>query len=99
MVLSGELKQEVKCDIKRHIGVISERKNGWKFEVNEVSWNDFPAKIDIRAWDENHEYMSKGITISLEEAECLVQILQTEIQKSAVVENEENEKSTKDKKK
>ena len=31
---------EMKFEIVQHFGVLKERKNGWKKEVNKVSWND-----------------------------------------------------------
>lgn len=64
-----------KYEIIKKLGVLSENKNGWKREVNLISWNERPAKIDIRDWDPNNEKMSKGITLSEEEAENLLNIL------------------------
>ena len=58
---------ELKFFIKENLGVISEGSKGWKKEVNLVSWNDRKAKLDIRDWDESHEKMGKGITLSKEE--------------------------------
>ena len=40
-----------------------------------VSWNDRPAKYDIRDWDENHEKMGKGITLSETEMQNLVDLI------------------------
>lgn len=56
------------CEIKEHIGIISESKNGWTKELNLVSWNDNDPKYDIRDWDPKHEKMSRGITLTEEEA-------------------------------
>ena len=55
---------EIKYEVVKHIGVLSEGSNGWRKEINMVSWNDRPAKYDIRDWDENNEKMRKGITLS-----------------------------------
>lgn len=52
-----------KFKIEKHIGVIGENPYGWTKELNLVSWNDRPAKYDIREWSSNHEKMSKGITL------------------------------------
>ena len=41
---------EMKFEIKQHMCVLSERKNGWKKELNRVSWNDADPKWDIREW-------------------------------------------------
>jgi len=66
-----EENKEFRFSIMRHIGVLAEGTKGWKKEVNMVSWNDRPAKLDIREWDENHVKMSKGITLSAEESGLL----------------------------
>lgn len=67
---------EVKFAIKEHLGVLSKSNKGWSKELNLVSWNDREAKYDLREWDENHEKMSKGVTISKEELVALKAILQ-----------------------
>lgn len=58
-----------KCEIETKIGALSERKaDGMQLEINKVSYNDRKPKIDIRAWDVTHEKMTKGITLTNEEA-------------------------------
>ena len=59
---------QINYEIKKHIGIISESKNGWTKELNLVSWNDNDPKYDIRDWDPKHEKMSRGITLTEEEA-------------------------------
>ena len=66
---------EIKYDIVKSLGVLSESANGWKRELNLISWNDRPPKYDIRDWDPNHEKMSKGTTLSQEEMEILVDLM------------------------
>ena len=66
---------DFKFDIKKNLGTISESAKGWKREVNVMTWNNKKAKIDIREWDENHEQMGKGITLSKEELIKLKDIL------------------------
>lgn len=68
---------EVTFEIIEHIGVIDtyNREQAWTKEVNIVSWNGGPAKIDIRDWDSSHERMSRGITLTEEQAEKLTQAL------------------------
>ena len=68
---------EMKFEIVQHFGVLKERKNGWKKEVNKVSWNDAEPKWDIREWNEDHDKMSKGITFSEYEIENLIGILKS----------------------
>ena len=62
--------------IEEHIAVLSTKKNGWTRELNLVSWKERPAKYDIRDWDENHEKMSKGITLSDEEMAYLMEAME-----------------------
>ena len=72
----------VSFEIKENLGVVystaRRRKEGdsWLKEVNIVSWNGGLPKIDIRDWDENHERMSKGITLAESEAKEVMEILQ-----------------------
>ena len=62
---------EVTFELKEHIGVLEERKDGWKKEVNIVAWNGGAPKIDIRDWDSEHERMGRGITLFEDSAEKL----------------------------
>lgn len=62
-------------EIAKHIGILAKLPNGWTKEINLVSWNDRPAKYDIRDWDEEHQKMTKGITMSEDEFEELKAIL------------------------
>ncbi len=66
---------EIKYNIISELGIISYGAKGWTKEVNLVSWNDRKPKIDIRDWDETHEKMGKGITLTKEEAIELKNIL------------------------
>ena len=65
----------IKYEITKFIGTISERNDGygnrWTREVNLVAWNGRDAKVDIREWNADHSRMSKGITLTREEAEVL----------------------------
>ncbi|WP_371025299.1 PC4/YdbC family ssDNA-binding protein [Paraclostridium ghonii] len=65
----------IKFEIQENLGVISESANGWTKELNLVSWNDRPAKFDIRDWDENHQKMGKGLTLSIDELRELKKVL------------------------
>lgn len=66
---------EIKFEIVKHIGVISESSKGWKKELNLISWNNATPKYDIRDWDEGHEKMGKGVTLSEEEMRKLKELL------------------------
>jgi len=69
------LNAELKFEIKKEVGIIGEGTKGWKKEVNFVSWNDRKAKLDIRDWNETHDKMGKGVTLSLDEAKELKHLL------------------------
>ncbi|WP_067143425.1 YdbC family protein [Oceanivirga salmonicida] len=66
---------DFKFEIVENLGTISTTKAGWTREVNMVSWNGKPAKLDIRDWDPTHEKMAKGLTFTKEEIEKLKEIL------------------------
>jgi hypothetical protein len=66
---------QIRFNLLEHIGVLSRKDSGWTREVNIVSWNGAPAKLDIREWNPEHERMSKGITLFEEEAETLTRLL------------------------
>lgn len=65
----------IKFEIEENFGIISNLSNGWSKELNLVSWNDRTAKFDIRDWDEDHQKMGKGITLSIDEVRELKKIL------------------------
>jgi hypothetical protein len=67
---------DVNYDIREHLAVLSVGGRGWNKEVNIVSWNGGPAKIDIRDWNEDHTRCAKGITLTRDEAEALMLALQ-----------------------
>lgn len=66
---------DFKFEIKDKMGVLSEGNKGWKKEINLISWNGAEPKFDIRDWDENHEKMGKGITLTNEELNELYKVL------------------------
>ena len=66
---------DIKYDIIKEIGVLSENAKGWRKELNLISWNGGAAKYDIRDWAPGHEKMGKGITLSAEEAGRLKEVL------------------------
>lgn len=66
---------EFKFEIVKNFGTISEGNGGWIKEVNLVSWNDREPIYDIRAWQESHEKLGKGITLTTEELKNLKELL------------------------
>ena len=67
---------DIKFEIIKKLGVLSEGSRGWQKEINLVSWNARDPKIDIRDWDENHERMGKGVTLDKDETYELKRILE-----------------------
>lgn len=67
--------REITFEIVEQIGVLRENSTGWKKELNRISWNGGEPKYDIREWDPNHEKMSRGLTLTDEEMQILVEIM------------------------
>lgn len=66
---------EFSFEILENIGVLSESSKGWTKELNLISWNGGSPKYDIREWAPGHEKMGKGVTLTVEEAERLKELL------------------------
>ena len=66
---------DIKFEIFKELGALSESSRGWKKEFNLVSWNDKEPKYDLRDWDSSHEKMGKGITLTKEEIIKLKELL------------------------
>ena len=66
---------EIKYDVVKELGVLSETGNGWTKEINLVSWNDRAPVYDIRTWSEGKDRMGKGITLNAEEIKALKELL------------------------
>ena len=69
---------DIKFEITKHIGVLSEGSKGWRKELNLVSWNDREPKYDIRDWSSEHAKMGKGVTLSDAEVNELKRLLASE---------------------
>lgn len=66
---------DIKYEIIKEIGVLSENSKGWRKEINLISWNGGEPKYDIRDWAPEHEKMGKGITMTKDEVKKLKEIL------------------------
>ena len=67
---------EITFEIKKHYGNIAENSSsGWSKELNVVVWNGREPKLDIREWNPEHDHMSRGITLNVEEAGNLYNLL------------------------
>ncbi len=69
---------ELKFEITKHIGVLSENAKGWTKELNMVSWNERDPKYDLREWNPDHTRMGKGITLTEEDVDNLRKLLNGE---------------------
>lgn len=65
---------DLKYEITERIAILSE-KGSWTKELNKVSWNDRPAKFDLRDWNHDEGKMGKGATLTDEEIQNLKQVL------------------------
>ncbi len=70
--------REVSYHVVEEIGSIP-NESAWDLEVNKISWNGAPPKIDIRRWNPDRDKMSKGISLTKEEAKELIPLLKEAI--------------------
>ena len=66
---------DIKFEIEKELGSISESPKGWTKELNLISWNGKDAKYDLRDWAPEHEKMGKGVTLSGDELKKLRDVL------------------------
>ena len=61
----------VEFTIHEHLAVLDRyegREVPWTKELNVVSWNGGQPKFDIRDWSSDHQRMSRGITLTEDQA-------------------------------
>ena len=66
---------EIKFEIIKNLGVLSESPKGWTKELNLISWNGREPKYDLREWDPEHQKMGKGVSLSEGELKRLKELL------------------------
>ncbi len=66
---------ELKYEVVKEVGVLSESPTGWRKEINLVSWNDREPKYDIRDWAPDRAKMGKGVTLTADEVILLRDLL------------------------
>ena len=66
---------EIKYEIIKKIGVLSQTASAWSKQLNLVSWNERDPKYDIREWSPDGEKMGKGVTLSEVELVALKELL------------------------
>ena len=67
---------ESKYEIVEKIAVLSTTEKGWSKELNLVSWNEREPKFDLRDWNEEHDKMGKGVTLTKEELEKIKEAIE-----------------------
>ena len=63
---------EFTFEIEEHLLTLSETKKVGLRKSTVWAFNGAPAKFDIRAWSPDHTKMGKGITLSNEEFQTMV---------------------------
>ena len=67
---------EFTFEIREFIGALdAANDNGWRRELNLVSWNGGAPKLDIREWSADHTRMSRGITMTEEQGIKVAQLI------------------------
>lgn len=64
----------IKHDVIEKLGTLNDSES-WTISVDRASWNDQPAKIDIRRMNKEKGIYGKGVSISDQETDVLVNIL------------------------
>lgn len=69
-------KEEFKFIIEEHIGSLKKsEEHGWSKDVLRIIWGDNPPSIDIRNVNMSQNRIGKGISLSNEECDKMVDIL------------------------
>ena len=63
---------EIKFEIVKHIGKLSDINNGYTKELSFMAWNHREPVYDIRTWNQEHTKYEKGVTLTL----CEMALLQ-----------------------
>lgn len=71
------MKAKLKYEIVEPLSILSSESEGaMTKEANMVSWNDKRPKLDIRVWDRINNRPLKGVTLTWEETQKLIELLQ-----------------------
>lgn len=85
----------VNFEIYKVLGTLSESKDGKKKQLTCTSWGRYNPKFDLRSWGEDYQTMTKGITLTLEEAVALRDLLNEVDLETAMEESLEERASAK----
>lgn len=66
-----ETKKRAKPEIVEHIVTLRRYSNGWRKELNVVSWNGGEPVFDIRAWSKRHNNFGRGVSFTDDEWDIL----------------------------
>ena len=77
MAVNERARDDISYEIVERIGVISKYPTGWEKQLNIVSWNGGNPKVDCRDWSPDMEHMSRGITLHMDEAKKMFELLGT----------------------
>ena len=69
--------ERISYKVIANVGTLAKYPTGWSKEVNIVSWNEGPAKLDIRDWSPDYDKMSRGITLNADEVQRLIDSVQS----------------------
>lgn len=58
--------EKITYEIVEEIGVVSSS-GSWGLELNQISWNGKAPVFDLRKWNDSHERMGKGVTMTYNE--------------------------------
>lgn len=67
-------KKEFKSEVVEHIAILKES-NNYSKEVLRMIWGDNPITMDIRMVNKTNDFVGKGISLSDEECDMLVDTL------------------------
>ena len=67
-------KKEFKSEVIERVATLKET-NGYTKEIIRMIWNDNPITMDIRMVNKTNDFIGKGISLSDEECDMLVDIL------------------------
>lgn len=66
------VKETSEYKLIKKVGALCDVLDGWTKQVNIISWNGLPAKMDIRPWDAQEVTYGKGITLDEKEVDALI---------------------------
>lgn len=80
----GQEPQELsgfKFQIVEHLGTLSTNDSGWTLQVNRISYNGRPQKLDLRRFSPDGR-MGKGLALTAEEEQALVSLLSNNVKET-----------------